>query len=107
MHQPKAWFVLFSLIGFTACSSGRPFVGVDGSIAGHDGAAGSVSPGPDGAAGSDADQPSDGGGGDVPACDPGQHACSVGCVHDDSPQTCGTSCSPCLPPDNGGTATCV
>ncbi|MDB4980597.1 MAG: Flagellar hook-length control protein FliK, partial [Myxococcales bacterium] len=51
--------------------------------------------------------PSDGGGAEIPAWDPGQHVCSVGCVHDDSPQTCGTSCSPCLAPDNGGTATCV
>jgi hypothetical protein len=43
---------------------------------------------------------------EVPTCPANQHLCPVGCVMNDSPQTCGTSCSPCLDPANGGTATC-
>ncbi|MDB4980905.1 MAG: Flagellar hook-length control protein FliK [Myxococcales bacterium] len=40
------------------------------------------------------------------ACPANQHLCPVGCVTNNSPQTCGTSCTPCLDPANGGTATC-
>ena len=57
----------------------------------------------------DSSQPDDTGSGvlpEVPSCSAGQHLCPVGCVSDDSPQTCGASCTPCPDPSNGGTAIC-
>jgi hypothetical protein len=50
--------------------------------------------------------PADGGLAEVMTCPATQHLCPVGCVMNDSPQTCGTSCEPCVPPSNGGTAAC-
>jgi len=41
----------------------------------------------------------------TPQCSTGQHQCPGGCVPDDSIQTCGTSCAPCVAP-TGGTGTC-
>src|SRR6266404_106997 len=40
--------------------------------------------------------------GEAPSCPTGQHLCPVGCVNNDSPQTCGGSCTPCPDPGNGG-----
>jgi hypothetical protein len=59
--------------------------------------------------GADADVATDGTpdtGEPPPACPENQHLCPVGCVANESPQTCATSCSPCQAPANGGTATC-
>ncbi len=33
-------------------------------------------------------------------CNPGFHACSDVCLEDTSPDSCGSRCTPCLPPDN-------
>lgn len=41
-----------------------------------------------------------------PACSSGTHLCGATCVDSTSPESCGTSCTPC-PPVEGGTATCV
>ncbi len=38
-------------------------------------------------------------------CDPGYHLCSDQCLPNDSTDSCGDRCTPCVPPDNG-TATC-
>jgi hypothetical protein len=48
-----------------------------------------------------------GGAGDAGAveCQPGFHVCNGACASNSTPQTCGSSCTPCAPP-NGGTATC-
>jgi len=38
-------------------------------------------------------------------CDSGYHACSNLCLADDSTDSCGTRCTPCVPPDHGS-STC-
>jgi hypothetical protein len=40
------------------------------------------------------------------SCDPGRHACGATCIADDSPDGCGSSCTPCPLPANGNHATC-
>ncbi|MFH1833674.1 MAG: hypothetical protein ABH877_01505, partial [bacterium] len=45
-----------------------------------------------------------GGGGGAGECMPGYHLCPGGCVADDHPDSCGSSCIPCPTPANGSAA---
>lgn len=40
-------------------------------------------------------------------CAGGYHDCSGACASDGDPKTCGGSCTPCMAPTGGGTATCM
>jgi hypothetical protein len=84
--------------------------GTDPARAGSGGKQGGGAGGAKGSqADSAADAPTQAGGSnagdDLIKCPAGQHACDGTCVSDDSPQTCGVSCSPC-PAPSGGTAAC-
>ncbi len=45
------------------------------------------------------------GGSGTPTCAPGSHACAEACLDDQSPESCGAACTPCVVPPNA-TSTC-